>query len=339
MIEMRAPIVSVCIANYNGEEIIADCLDSVLMQKDAPRFEIIVHDDASSDNSLEIIRKYGSVRLIASAENVGFCVSNNRMAEEARGDFLLLLNNDARLFEDSLTTLYGESNLYDHKAILGLPQYEASTGNLIDRGEYLDFFASPIPARSEEQRDLAMIMGACMWIPSRVWRQIGGFPEWFVTNAEDVYLCCYARALGYKVFVPKRSGFYHIVGYSLGGGKAAGRRLGISLRRRHFSERNRLLVQWVFYPAWMIPLTFMANLIGLLVEAALLILVNRRIDFAKFIYVESIRSAWRARGHAIASRRRIATVRRISAWAFFTPFKLIPQKVRLLVQLGLPRAM
>jgi GT2 family glycosyltransferase len=339
MLDTQRPVVSICIANYQGERILGDCLDSVLKQKSAPDYEILVHDDASKDKSLEVIERYAGVRLIRSSENVGFCISNNRMAAEARGEFLLLLNNDARLFEDALATLHSESTRHEHQAVLGLPQYDATTGKLIDRGEYLDFFASPIAARRAQQRELAMVMGACLWIPTQAWRQIGGFPEWFVTNAEDVYLCCYARALGYKVFVPDRSGFYHIVGHSLGGGKAADNRLRISPRRRHFSERNRLLVQWVFYPAWMIPVTFAANLLALLVEAALLILVNRRTDFAKHIYVESVVSAWRARHRAIASRRVLAKARRTSAWAFFAPFRLIPQKLRLLAQVGFPRAM
>src|SRR5690606_12972727 len=310
---------------------------SVLKQKDAPPFEIIVHDDASHDNSLEVIRRYHSVRLLTSSENVGFCISNNRMAREAQGEFILLLNNDARLFEDALATLYRESSKHDHSALLSLPQYDASTGALIDRGEYLDFFASPIPARTAQQGELAMVMGACMWIPQHIWRQIGGFPEWFVTIAEDVYLCCYARAIGHKVFVPNHSGFYHIVGHSLRGGKASGKRLIISPKRRHFSERNRLLVQWIFYPAWMIPLAFLASLIALLSEALLVILVNRRADFAKYVYVESIKSAWHARGNAIAFRRRIAKVQRTSTRDFFKPFKVVPQKIRLLAKLGMPR--
>jgi GT2 family glycosyltransferase len=297
-----------------------------------------VHDDASTDASLEILARYQNVRVIRSSENVGFCVSNNRMAAEAAGDFLLLLNNDARLFEDSLATLHRESVQREHHAILSLPQYDASTGRLIDRGEFLDFFASPIAARNANQQELAMVMGACMWIPARVWRQIGGFPEWFVTNAEDVYLCCYARALGYKIFVPQESGFHHIVGHSLGGGKLSGERLRISPRRRHFSERNRLLIQCVFYPAWMLPLTVAANLLALLVEAALLILFNRRSNFAKFVYVESLKSAWRARDHALATRKTVAKARRTSTSAFFAPFKLVPQKLRLLAQFGLPRA-
>ena len=94
MPQESAPVISVCIANYNGADIIGACIESVLRQENSPAFEILVHDDASTDDSCHIIEEYESVRLIQSAENVGFCISNNRMAAEARGEFILLLNND-----------------------------------------------------------------------------------------------------------------------------------------------------------------------------------------------------------------------------------------------------
>jgi len=100
------PVCSICIANYNGAALLDDCLQSVLAQQGNIASEIIVHDDASSDDSVKLLReKYPLVELLASRENVGFCVSNNRMAEQARGEFILLLNNDAALYPDALETL------------------------------------------------------------------------------------------------------------------------------------------------------------------------------------------------------------------------------------------
>jgi glycosyltransferase involved in cell wall biosynthesis len=73
---------SVCIANYNGAGIIDACIRSVLAQDCGFPVEIIVHDDASPDGSGQHVQEcYPSVRLLESSENVGFCVSNNRMVE------------------------------------------------------------------------------------------------------------------------------------------------------------------------------------------------------------------------------------------------------------------
>jgi GT2 family glycosyltransferase len=332
------PLISICIANYNGEAIIAECIDSVLNQEDAPDFEILVHDDASSDNSLAVIEQYNSVRLIESAENVGFCISNNRMAAAARGQFILLLNNDARLFPDALATLLEESRRYDDKVVLGLPQYDEATQELVDFGLQLDYFASSVPIKQATEEDVAMVIGACLWIPLELWNTIGGFPEWFETNAEDVYLCCYARLMGYKIYVPGRSGFLHMIGHSLGGGKSKDRKLTISVRRRFFSERNRLFVQWLFYPVWLLPFTTIANMAVLLFEAIVLSLANRKLSLISDIYLKSQVSAFSMIETVKAERRTAMQTRRISFLEFFKPFSLIPQKLRLLFSSGLPRS-
>ena len=101
---------SVCIANYNGIELIDACIDSVRAQDCGVAVEIIVHDDASTDDSAaHIAARHPDVRLIESRENVGFCIANNRMAAAAKGDYLLLLNNDATLLPDALGSAAGRS--------------------------------------------------------------------------------------------------------------------------------------------------------------------------------------------------------------------------------------
>ena len=72
---------------------------------DAP-VEILVHDDASRDGSVALLReKYPQVHVLASEQNVGFCVGNNRLVAAARGDYVLLLNNDAALAPDAVRRL------------------------------------------------------------------------------------------------------------------------------------------------------------------------------------------------------------------------------------------
>lgn len=338
MPEDSTPVISVCVANYNGEEIISDCIESILRQENAPVFEILVHDDASTDNSLQVIEKYESVRLIKSSDNVGFCISNNRMAAEARGKFILLLNNDAQLFEDALATLFEESRKHVDKAVLGLPQYDYATRELVDFGLKLDYFASSVPIKRPSDGEVAMVIGACLWLPLELWDRIGGFPEWFETNAEDVYLCCYARLLGHRIYVPGKSGFLHMIGHSLGGGKSDDNKLTVSVRRRYFSERNRLFVQWLFYPLWLVPFTTAANLIVLIVEAIVLSIANRKLSLIWDIYMKSQVDASFRLGTVKAVRRKAMRLRAISFSNFLTPFTLIPQKLRLLQSSGLPRS-
>ncbi|UUZ65744.1 glycosyltransferase [Polaromonas sp. P1-6] len=158
-------------------EVIDDCLRSVLEQEGHIPVEILVHDDASSDGSAAYIRDhYPDARLIVSDRNVGFCVANNRMAGEAKGKYLLLLNNDAALYPDALQTLLSEANRIGQPAILGLPQYDAASGELIDIGSLFDPFLNPVPNQNPDRNEVGMIIGACLWLPRTLWTELGGFP-------------------------------------------------------------------------------------------------------------------------------------------------------------------
>ena len=165
-----SPLVSVCIANYNGMEVIDDCLRSVLEQEGHIPVEILVHDDASSDGSAAYIRShYPNVKLMESPENAGFCVANNRLATAARGKYLLLLNNDAALYPDALQTLLIEAERLDQPAILGLSQFDAASGELVDIGSLFDPFLNPVPNLNPLRGEVGMVIGACLWVPKGLW--------------------------------------------------------------------------------------------------------------------------------------------------------------------------
>ena len=173
----KEPLVSVCIANYNGAEYIEQCIRSVLSQERDYEIEIILHDDASTDESLQIIRtQFPQVEVLASKENVGFCISNNRMVAHSRGDYVLLLNNDAVLRPESLKAFIDYAVTQPIQGILGLPQYTLYDGSLVDRGYEFDLFMNPIPVFAEGPTEVSTVTGACLWIPRNVWDNIGGFP-------------------------------------------------------------------------------------------------------------------------------------------------------------------
>ncbi|HEY8024150.1 MAG TPA: glycosyltransferase [Burkholderiaceae bacterium] len=331
------PLCSVCIANYNGMAVIDACIRSVMAQDCAFAVEIVVHDDASTDGSVEHIRQcYPDVTLLANNPNAGFCISNNRMADIARGDFLLLLNNDAELLPDALQTLHDYATGQQTPAILGLPQYDAQSGSLIDIGSHLDFFLNPIPNLDPGETEIAMVSGACLWIPRVLWHEFGGFPSWFGSIAEDTYLCCLARLQGYRVEAVPRSGYRHWVGSSLGGGKVVENKLRSNASRRVTSERNKNFVMFMLYPSPAFHLILPVHVMLLLAEGAILALIKR--DFSVFtaIYLASLRTLWSNRGVLRGERKRLQTTRRVSARRFFSVFRAFPHKFSLLLSYGIP---
>ena len=100
---MVAPQLSVVIVNYNVRYFLEQCLNSVLAAAHSLSVEIIVVDNASSDDSAEMIRdRFPSVQFIGNTENLGFAKANNQGIRLAKGAFLLLLNPDTILQENTL---------------------------------------------------------------------------------------------------------------------------------------------------------------------------------------------------------------------------------------------
>jgi len=331
------PICSICIANYNGMGIIDSALLSVIAQDCDFPIEIIVHDDASTDGSVDFIRKnFPDVKLIASKVNVGFCLSNNRMASKAMGEYILLLNNDAKLLPDAISTLYKEARRQNSPGIFGLPQYNFFSGKLIDRGILFDPFINTVPNFNTKRTDVGMVIGACLWIPRTLWEELGGFPKWFHSLGEDMFLCCIARLRGYPVKIIHTSGFKHRVGDSFGGGKVVANRLSTSKKRRAFSERNKSFVMALTYPAPFFHLIFPLHLVLLLLEGVLLCFVKKDLNLLRSIYISCIRSLWNKRKRLYHLRKNIQSSRRISASRFFSPFIAMPYKLLMLIKYGVP---
>ena len=330
-------VCSVCIANYNGIDVIGEAVKSVYEQDCEFPVDIIIHDDASTDGSVEFIREnFPGVNLITSKRNVGFCISNNRMVAQARGGYILLLNNDAILFADAIRTLYNQVAREDSPSILGLPQYDASTGKLIDRGSLLDPFVNPVPNLNSKRSQVAMVIGACMWLPKSLWEELGGFLDFFGSLAEDMYLCCYARLRGYPVKVTSTSGFRHHVGCSLGGGKVIKNRLSTSKGRRAFSERNKSYVIVLAYPSPFFQLIFPLHIFLLLFEGILLAIIKKDVSLWHSIYLSCIKSLWKNRHNLCHSRKNIQNSRAISSLKFFSPFSLMPHKLSMLIKHRIP---
>lgn len=106
--------ISIVIVNWNAADVLPACLRSIEAQSGIEIAEVIVVDNASSDASLDVVRKLADLvgyhlDVIANADNRGFGAANNQGAKEATGDVLVLLNPDTELLgDDALATLARE---------------------------------------------------------------------------------------------------------------------------------------------------------------------------------------------------------------------------------------
>jgi GT2 family glycosyltransferase len=337
MTQPNSPICSVCIANYNGESLLIDCLDSVLNQQCSFSFEIIVHDDASTDKSLELLdSRYPQVHVIRSRQNVGFCISNNRMVAQASGKFILLLNNDAALAPDALEVLYEESKRQANPGILTLPQYDWESGILVDRGCLLDPFYNPVPNLDASKQGVAMVIGACLWIPRTLWIQLGGFPEWFESIGEDIALCSKARLYGYMVQCTTKSMYKHRQGKSFGGNRVVENKLISTYKRRRLSETNKTIVMLTCTPQPLLTIILPFHITLLLIEGAVLTATRFDIKIWHEIYISALKSII-AQRRDIIKEREIIMKNNASTINYIKKFKLTHRKLSLLFHHGVPK--
>lgn len=329
--------ISVCIANYNGGEYVLDCIASVYAQRGDFSVELIVHDDASTDDSAARIRAaFPDIKLLISDTNTGFCISNNRMVEAARGRFILLLNNDAVLRPASLDALFSRATASHARDVMGLPQYTLVDDSLVDRGYRTDPFLNPIPIFASDTHEAGIATGACLWIPRQVWDEVGGFPAWFGSIAEDIFFCVAARLLGHRVVILEKPGFDHWIGRNLGGGKIIAKRLSTTVRRRALSERNKTYVLLMCYPAWALAIILPIHALLLLAEAMFLIITGSGLSKVKEIYGKLPSALWRHRRETLQWRKRLMQERRASWRTFFSQSSWLPHKLALLLRHGKP---
>ena len=117
-------MVSIIIVNYHTSHLLLHCVDAIEEQVKGVDYEIIVADNASSEEELVLLRDDKRFTLLELDENVGFGNANNAAAQMAKGDYLLLLNPDTVLLNDAVTLLFRYMDAHPEVGICG--------GNLYD---------------------------------------------------------------------------------------------------------------------------------------------------------------------------------------------------------------
>src|SRR3990167_6484228 len=112
---------SVIIINWNTKKLLEDCLRSIFKFTKDIKFEVIVVDNGSKDGSQAIVKKkFPQVKLIPNKDNLGFAKANNQGIKLATGKYILLLNSDAYLIENSFNKLVEQADELDDLGALGV---------------------------------------------------------------------------------------------------------------------------------------------------------------------------------------------------------------------------
>ncbi len=258
---MTNPKVSIIVLNYNGLNFLKNCLDAIEKQT-YPDIETIVVDNNSTDASCEFVRKNDSVKLIRNNKNYGYSKANNIGAKEARGDFLLFLNNDTELFPDAIEKLVLN---YSDKSILA-PAQIIMENKGIDSvgfpGNGMDILGNPYGKDNPKERKVFYADGAALFIKKDDFFKIGMFDEELFIFQEDVDLCWRAQLMGYSLRQCWDAKFYHYSGGVVLGGASKNKRYQTSYLRRYLNERNviRNVLKNYGFPLCVVALFFLLSI-------------------------------------------------------------------------------
>lgn len=212
--------ISIIIVSFNTKNLLKKCLVSIFKFFKGINFEVIVVDNASSDDSIQAVRNFDEVRVIQNKKNLGFGTANNQGAKISKGRWLFFLNSDAYLIDNSIAKLLeklsknpkigtvGPLILNENKTIQqsigffpNLPKifYWMSFIDDLPGGELLKPYHLDHDRFYHREQKVDWITGAAMLVKREVFEKIKGFDEKIFLYGEDVDLCYRIEKAGFQI--------------------------------------------------------------------------------------------------------------------------------------------
>lgn len=221
----ETPKVSIIIPVYNEFDYTYHCLASILKHSDGYSYEVIIANDCSTDLTKSLSEIVQGITIINNTYNMRFLRNCKNASKEAKGEYLLFLNNDTQVQAGWLQGLCSllES---DHSAGMAGAKLVYADGYLQEAGGIIWKDASawnygngqnPNDSEFNYVRETDYVSGAAMIIRTSLWNEIGGFDERFApAYCEDSDLAFEVRKRGYKVMYQPKSVVVHFEGISNG---------------------------------------------------------------------------------------------------------------------------
>jgi GT2 family glycosyltransferase len=240
------PMVSIIIPVHNQWTYTAACLRSIVEADCKAGFEVIVIDDASSDETGERLAGVRGIDAASNRKNLGFIGSCNRGAARANGDFIVLLNNDTQVMDGWLDHLlqtfrqFPDTGIAGSRLIYPDGSLQECGGIIFNDGSGWNYGRGDNPDRPEYQfvREVDYCSGACIMLRSEVFRELGGFDKEFApAYYEDTDIAFRVREMGLKVRVQPASTVVHHEGVSSGTDISSGTKRYQAVNRKKFLKR------------------------------------------------------------------------------------------------------
>jgi GT2 family glycosyltransferase/glycosyltransferase involved in cell wall biosynthesis len=244
-----APSVSIVIPVFNNWRFTLHCLAALQRQCSAHSFEVILVDDCSTDETPDRLSAFDNLRVLRNRENLGFVHSCNAGAAQARGTYLVFLNNDTQVQPGWLDPLIDTFAMCSDAGLVG-SRLIFPNGRLQEAGGIIFRDASgwnyghlddPYKPEYSYLREPDYVSGASLAIRRDLFEQLGGFDERYAPGYyEDADLAFRVRAAGYRVYCQPLSRLVHFEGVSAGRNEGAGE----GMKRYQAINREKFLDRW-----------------------------------------------------------------------------------------------
>ena len=227
-----SPKIAIVILNWNGAKLLQKFLPSVVNFSKGDSTQIIVADNGSTDNSIEILRnEFPEVQLLDLKQNYGFARGYNEALKQVEAEYFVILNSDVEVTSGWLRSPISlmESNpeiAAVQPKILSYHQkthfeYAGAAGGFIDRHGY-PFCRGRIfnevetdSGQYDQITEIFWATGACMFVRASQFRDAGGFDPDFWAHMEEIDLCWRLKNRGNQIVFTPESTVYHVGGGTL----------------------------------------------------------------------------------------------------------------------------
>lgn len=248
--------VAIVILNWNGEKLMEEFLPSVIKYSPKEIADIIVADNGSTDDSISMLKnKFPEVKIIRFDTNYGFAEGYNKAINQIDAEYTVLLNSDVEVTQDWLTAPI-EAMDSDQTIAAAQPkiraqrnktyfEYAGACGGFLDkygypycRGRILHIVEED-KGQYESTIDILWATGACLFVRTAIYKEVGGLDAGFFAHQEEIDLCWRLRSRGYRLICTPSSIVYHVGGATLN---------AESPRKTFLNFRNNLLMLYKNLP-------------------------------------------------------------------------------------------
>lgn len=242
----KNPTVSIIIPVYNQFDYTYNCLQSILDNSTGIDYEVIIGDDQSSDETVNILDYVKNITVVRHKENLRFLLNCNTAAKKAKGKYVLFLNNDTTVHPDWLKHLletfetHPQTGCVGGKLIYSDGRMQEAGGIIWDDASGWNFgrLADPDMPEYNYVKETDYVSGACLMLPRNLWDEIGGFDTRFVpAYYEDTDICFEVRMRGYKVMYQPLAQVTHFEGISNGTDLGAGQKQYQVVNHKKFVDK------------------------------------------------------------------------------------------------------